>query len=158
MFIYLKILKIYLIIDDLVEIVVQLCSEIMVNLFCSHNNTEFILDFDGFNANPRYGNGLVFLISLPLLSRSFGINFNLNDKVFNLTCGNIYRLDINLPFSIDAELAFSFFDSNKRVLIIFLPFHEKDYLLHNEAKKENGNSDTNDKIKLSDQYLYDVIV
>jgi len=75
-----------------------------------------------------------------------------------LTCGNLYRLDINLPFNVDSELSFSFFDSNKRVLLIFLPFHEKDYLLHNENKKEFNNEDTKNKIKVSDQYLYDVIV
>ncbi len=115
------------------------------------------MDFDGYNANPKYGNGFLFLISLPLLSRSFGINFNINDQYFNLTCGNLYRMDVNLPFKTDSELTFSFFDSNKRVLLVFLPFHENDYLQHNEVNK-GSSKESQEKIQLSDEYLYDVIV
>ena len=126
--------------------------------------------FNGFNASPKYGIGILLLIEMELLVKSSGIRLNLSDESLTMYLPKLYSLEMNLPYKINSKNANSFFNLESRILYIYLPFYEKDIedfraleeneRIKNEKEKTEGQSGTNDiseKIKLNEDYLYDVI-
>ena len=126
--------------------------------------------FNGFNASPKYGIGILMLIEMELLVKSSGIRLNLSDESLTLYVPKLYSLEMNLPYKINSKNANSFFNLDSRILYIYLPFYEKDIedfkaleeneRIKNEKEKnegEGGIHDINEKIKLNEDYLYDVI-
>jgi len=92
------------------------------------NEKNDLLFFDNSNANPKYGCGFLYLIELNLLAKSSGIHLNVSDDGFILTCGAIYKLLISLPFRVEAENTYSYFDAKNRFLYVFLSFYKEDVL------------------------------
>ena len=127
--------------------------------------------FNGFNASPKYGIGLLLLIEMDLLVKSSGIRLNLSDESLTLYVSKLYSLEMNLPYKINSKNSKSFFNLESRILYIYLPFYQKDIddfraieeneRIKNEKEKgkENGENvvDITDKINLNEDYLYDVI-
>ena len=127
--------------------------------------------FNGFNASPKYGIGLLLLIEMELLVKSTGIRLNLSDESLTLYVAKLYSLEINLPYKINSKNAKSFFNLESRILYIYLPFYQKDIddfraleeneRIKNEKEKNKENTgevvDIGDKINLNEDYLYDVI-
>ena len=127
--------------------------------------------FNGFNASPKYGIGLLLLIEMELLVKSTGIRLNLSDESLTLYVAKLYSLEINLPYKINSKNAKSFFNLESRILYIYLPFYQKDIddfrtleeneRIKNEKEKNKDNTgdgvDIGDKINLNEDYLYDVI-
>ncbi len=126
--------------------------------------------FNGFNASPKYGIGILLLIEMELLVKSSGIRLNLSDESLTMYVPKLYSLEMNLPYKINSKNANSFFNLESRILYIYLPFYEKDIedfraleeneRIKNEKEKnegQSGNTDINDKINLNEDYLYDVI-
>jgi hypothetical protein len=127
--------------------------------------------FNGFNASPKYGIGLLLLIEMELLVKSTGIRLNLSDESLTLYVAKLYSLEINLPYKINSKNAKSFFNLESRILYIYLPFYQKDIddfrtleeneRIKNEKEKNKENmenvGDIGDKINLNEDYLYDVI-
>jgi hypothetical protein len=114
------------------------------------NNSEIVY-FDGYNANPKTGEALLIAMELGLLARSNAIGLNVSDEGLVLNCGKIYSLELAFPFKINSEECFSYFETMKRVLYLVLPFYK------NELKVENMKSE-NGQIKISDDYLYDLVL
>jgi hypothetical protein len=122
------------------------------------NRYNEIVYFDGYNANPKTGEALLYLIELNLLSRSNGINLSVCDEGLVLTCGKIYSLELAFPFKINSEEICSFFDSTKRLLYLILPFYK---IETNEGISQQGgetNNTNKGQFKISDDYLYDVVL
>ena len=126
--------------------------------------------FNGFNASPKYGIGILLLIEMELLVKSSGIRLNLSDESLTMYVPKLYSLEMNLPYKINSKNANSFFNLESRILYIYLPFYEKDIedfkileeneRIKNEKEKNEGQTGANDigeKIKLNEDYLYDVI-
>jgi hypothetical protein len=126
--------------------------------------------FNGFNASPKYGIGLLLLIEMELLVKSTGIRLNLSDESLTLYVSKLYSLEINLPYKINSKDSKSFFNLESRILYIYLPFYQKDIddfkrleeneRIKNEKEKNKDNENSfeiNDKINLNEDYLYDVI-
>ena len=127
--------------------------------------------FNGFNASPKYGIGLLLLVEMELLVKSSGIRLNLSDESLTLYVSKLYSLEMNLPYKINSKNSKSFFNLESRILYIYLPFYQKDIddfraieeneRIKNEKEKgkENGENvvDITDKINLNEDYLYDVI-
>ena len=127
--------------------------------------------FNGFNASPKYGIGLLLLIEMELLVKSTGIRLNLSDESLTLYVAKLYSLEINLPYKINSKNVKSFFNLESRILYIYLPFYQKDIddfrtleeneRIKNEKEKNKENmenvGDIGDKINLNEDYLYDVI-
>ena len=127
--------------------------------------------FNGFNASPKYGIGLLLLIEMELLVKSTGIRLNLSDESLTLYVSKLYSLEMNLPYKIDSKNSKSFFNLESRILYIYLPFYLKDIddfrkmeeneriKNEKEANKESIENivDIGDKINLNEDYLYDVI-
>ena len=124
--------------------------------------------FNGFNASPKYGIGILVLIEMELLVKSSGIRLNLSDDSLTMYVPKLYSLEMNLPYKVNSKNANSFFNLDSRILYIYLPFYEKDIedfkiLEENERIKneknedKNGANDIGEKIKLNEDYLYDVI-
>jgi hypothetical protein len=126
--------------------------------------------FNGFNGSPKYGIGLLLLIEMELLVKSTGIRLNLSDESLTLYVSKLYSLEINLPYKINSKDSKSFFNLESRILYIYLPFYQKDIddfrkleeneRIKNEKEKKEGHigsSDIGEKIKLNEDYLYDVI-
>ena len=67
-------------------------SKELLNNKNSEKIINFIDLFDGYNCSPKYGTGLVFLLSFPLISKSFGISLNVSDEGFICTCGKMYQI------------------------------------------------------------------
>jgi hypothetical protein len=121
----------------------------------SSNNTY--LFFDASNANPRYGQALIYIFELNLISKSVGINLNICDEGLIMNCPKLYSIEINLPFRIHSKSAYSIFDTSERLLYVILPFYEKDYVeLQEMINKKNG--EKNVEVNVTDEYLYDLIV
>ena len=126
--------------------------------------------FNGFNASPKYGIGILLLIEMELLVKSSGIRLNLSDESLTMYVPKLYSLEMNLPYKINSKNANSFFNLESRILYIYLPFYEKDIedfkdleeneRIKNEKEKKEGEvhtMDISEKIKLNEDYLYDVI-
>ena len=126
--------------------------------------------FNGFNASPKYGIGILLLIEMELLVKSSGIRLNLSDESLTMYVPKLYSLEMNLPYKINSKNANSFFNLESRILYIYLPFYEKDIedfkaleeneRIKNEKEKKEGEVhiiDISEKIKLNEDYLYDVI-
>ena len=126
--------------------------------------------FNGFNASPKYGIGILLLIEMELLVKSSGIRLNLSDESLTMYVPKLYSLEMNLPYKINSKNANSFFNLESRILYIYLPFYEKDIedfkaleeneRIKNEKAKKEGEvhtTDISEKIKLNEDYLYDVI-
>ena len=126
--------------------------------------------FNGFNASPKYGIGMLLLIEMELLVKSSGIRLNLSDESLTMYVPKLYSLEMNLPYKVNSKNANSFFNLESRILYIYLPFYEKDIedfkileekeRIKNEKEKKEGqisSSDIGEKIKLNEDYLYDVI-
>ena len=126
--------------------------------------------FNGFNASPKYGIGILLLIEMELLVKSSGIRLNLSDESLTMYVPKLYSLEMNLPYKIYSKNANSFFNLESRILYIYLPFYEKDIedfkaleeneRIKNEKEKKEGEvhtTDISEKIKLNEDYLYDVI-
>jgi hypothetical protein len=82
--------------------------------------------FNGFNASPKYGIGILLLIEMELLVKSSGIRLNLSDESLTMYVPKLYSLEMNLPYKINSKNANSFFNLESRILYIYLPFYEKD--------------------------------
>jgi hypothetical protein len=115
------------------------------------NRNSDVIYYDGYNANPKTGEALLLVIELNLLSRPNAVNLNVSDEGLVLNCGKIYNLELAFPFKINSNEVYSFFETTKRLLYLVLPFHKEDL--------EVGVSDkTKGQIKISDDYLYDVVL
>ena len=138
-------------------------------LINSKKNKKFEY-FNGFNASPEYGIGILLLIEMELLVKSSGIRLNLSDDSLTMYVPKLYSLEMNLPYKVNSKSANSFFNLESRILYIYLPFYEKDIedfkileeneRIKNEKEKKEGqisSSDIGEKIKLNEDYLYDVI-
>ena len=77
--------------------------------------------FNGFNASPKYGIGLLLLIEMELLVKSSGIRLNLSDESLTLYVSKLYSLEMNLPYKINSKNSKSFFNLESRILYIYLP-------------------------------------
>ena len=126
--------------------------------------------FNGFNASPKYGIGILLLIEMELLVKSSGIRLNLSDESLTMYVPKLYSLEMNLPYKINSKNSNAFFNLDSRILYIYLPFYEKDIedfrileeseRIKSEKEKneaEDGVHDISEKIKLNEDYLYDVI-
>ena len=126
--------------------------------------------FNGFNATPKYGIGILLLVEMELLVKSTGIRLNLSDESLTLYVNKLYSLEMNLPYKIDSKNAKSFFNLESRILYVYLPFYQKDIddfkkmeeseRIKNEKENKNGAEnivDITEKINLNEDYLYDVI-
>jgi hypothetical protein len=100
------------------------------------NKFEDFLFYDNNNASPKCGKGFMYLIELNLLAKSSGINLNVSDDGFVLTCGSIYKLLISLPFLVNSKDSYSYFDGKNRYLYVFLPFYEEDLKKYENEKNE----------------------
>jgi hypothetical protein len=58
------------------------------NFIHNSNEEQLYMFFDGQNANPKYGESLILFVELNLLSRSIGINLNVNDEGLVLHCSH----------------------------------------------------------------------
>ena len=118
--------------------------------------------FNGFNANPNFGKGILLCIELELLAKSSGINLNISDESLTFYVGKLYSLEINLPFKINSNNSKSIFNIENRILFVYLPFYEKDInefikLKKAAEEKEKNINEMKDKINISEDYLYDVV-
>ena len=135
-------------------------GKINYNLLSEENeNYEF---FNGFNANPNFGKGILLCIELELLAKSSGINLNVSDESLTFYVGKLYSLEINLPFKINSNNSKSIFNIENRILFVYLPFYEKDInefikLKKAAEEKEKNINEMKDKINISEDYLYDVV-
>ena len=135
-------------------------GKINYNLLTEENeNYEF---FNGFNANPNFGKGILLCIELELLAKSSGINLNISDESLTFYVGKLYSLEINLPFKINSNNSKSIFNIENRILFVYLPFYEKDInefikLKKAAEEKEKNINEMKDKINISEDYLYDVV-
>ena len=77
---------------------------------------DFLLDFNGFNQSE--GCGLMYLISLPIVSRSKSVVVTQEKLGWTLECAQIYKLALRFPREILGE-AQSYFDTKSRSLIVF---------------------------------------
>jgi hypothetical protein len=113
------------------------------------NNNKDVIFYDGYNANPNTGEALLLVVELDLLVRSNAINLNICDEGCVLSCGKIYSLELTFPFKINSEESYSYFETTKRVLYVILPFYRIEKIIE---KSEKG------QVKISDDYLYDLVV
>jgi hypothetical protein len=126
-------------------------------------NDNFYIFYDGVNASPQYGQSLIYIIEMNLLSSSQGIRVNICDEGMVINCPKIYSLEINFTYRINSKDAFSIFDENSRYLIVNLPFFEKDceefnlILEQNKSQQIKQNSKEEINNNLSDDYLYELI-
>ena len=141
------------------------------DMLVNENKDKLYEYFNGFNASPKYGIGLLLLIEMELLVKSTGIRLNLSDESLTLYVSKLYSLEMNLPYKIDSKNSKSFFNLESRILYIYLPFYQKDIddfrvmeeneriKNEKEANKDNMENivDIGDKINLNEDYLYDVI-
>ena len=134
-------------------------QSLLVNKYIEKVNNCIEL-FDGYNSSPKYGNGLIFILNLPLLGKSFGINLNVSDEGFVFSCGKIYQIRLSFPFRVNSKCSDNVFDSSTRNLILIFPFYNED--IDTQLTTEEEESMKTKKIitstpKLSDNYLFDVL-
>ena len=145
-------------------------GNINFDMLVNEEKNKLFKYFNGFNASPKYGNGILLLIEMELLVKSSGIRLNLSDESLTMYVPKLYSLEMNLPYKVNSKSANSFFNLESRILYIYLPFYEKDIedfkileeneRIKNEKEKKEGqigSSDIGEKIKLNEDYLYDVI-
>ena len=85
------------------------------------NNSKKIEAFDGFNANIREANSLIFQIPLPLLVHGHSIILECSEEQIYLTVANFYELVLLLPCNILKSEVKGYFDCSKRTLYIVMP-------------------------------------
>jgi len=105
------------------------------------NETNDLMFFDNSNATPKHGYGLFYLVELNLLAKSSGVNLNVSDDGFILTCGSIYKLLISFPYKVDAKNSYSYFDAKTRFLYSFFSFFKEDVLIFRNEKQIGQNND-----------------
>ena len=145
-------------------------GNINFDMLINEEKNKLFKYFNGFNASPKYGIGILLLIEMELLAKSSGIRLNLSDESLTMYVPKLYSLEMNLPYKVNSKSANSFFNLESRILYIYLPFYEKDIedfkileeneRIKNEKEKNEGqigSSDIGEKIKLNEDYLYDVI-
>ena len=145
-------------------------GNINFDMLVNEEKNKLFKYFNGFNASPKYGIGILLLIEMELLVKSSGIRLNLSDESLTMYVPKLYSLEMNLPYKVNSKSANSFFNLESRILYIYLPFYEKDIedfkileeneRIKNEKEKKEGqigSSDIGEKIKLNEDYLYDVI-
>ena len=145
-------------------------GNINFDMLVNEEKNKLFKYFNGFNASPKYGIGILLLIEMELLVKSSGIRLNLSDESLTMYVPKLYSLEMNLPYKVNSKSANSFFNLESRILYIYLPFYEKDIedfkileeneRIKNEKEKNEGqigSSDIEEKIKLNEDYLYDVI-
>ena len=145
-------------------------GNINFDMLVNEEKNKLFKYFNGFNASPKYGIGILLLIEMELLVKSSGIRLNLSDESLTIYVPKLYSLEMNLPYKVNSKSANSFFNLESRILYIYLPFYEKDIedfkileeneRIKNEKEKKEGqigSSDIGEKIKLNEDYLYDVI-
>ena len=145
-------------------------GNINFDMLVNEEKNKLFKYFNGFNASPKYGIGILLLIEMELLVKSSGIRLNLSDESLTMYVPKLYSLEMNLPYKVNSKSANSFFNLESRILYIYLPFYEKDIedfkileeneRIKNEKEKKEGqigSSDIGEKIKLNQDYLYDVI-
>ena len=147
-------------------------GNINFDMLVNEEKNKLFKYFNGFDASPKYGIGILLLIEMELLVKSSGIRLNLSDESLTMYVPKLYSLEMNLPYKVNSKSANSFFNLESRILYIYLPFYEKDIeefktmkeneKIKNEKEKNeesNGinNKDIGEKIKLNEDYLYDVI-
>ena len=145
-------------------------GNINFDMLVNEEKNKLFKYFNGFNASPKYGIGILLLIEMELLVKSSGIRLNLSDESLTMYVPKLYSLEMNLPYKVNSKSANSFFNLESRILYIYLPFYEKDIedfkileeneRIKNEKEKKEGqigSYDIGEKIKLNEDYLYDVI-
>jgi hypothetical protein len=129
-------------------------SRFSINEF-NHNQSNYCFKyFDGNNLTPEYGKSLLLIIELNLLSKSQGINLSVSDDSLVLNVTKLYSLELNLPFRICSKNTFTIFNTDNRLLYVFLPFYEKDYA---EFNSNSGKAISANEVAISEDYLYDLI-
>jgi hypothetical protein len=116
--------------------------------------------YNGFNANPQHGYGLLLIVELELLGKSSGIKLNLSDERFTLYCGKFYSLELNLPYVIESKRAKAMFVAESRLLYVYLPFYEKEVVYdknNNNNAQQNENTKVENVLGVTEDYLFDVV-
>ena len=131
-------------------------GKVSYNILNDTTHNDLFEFYNGYNANPKYGYGLLLVVELELLGKSSGIKLNICDKSLTLYCGKFYSLELNIPYKINSANAKSMFIVENRLLYIYMPFYDKDIQefkkIGEEKKERNENS-----INISEDYLYDVV-
>jgi hypothetical protein len=110
-----------------------------------------VIFYDGYNANPNTGEALLLVIEMNLLARANAVGLNVSDEGCVLNCGKIYSLELAFPWKVNSEESYSYFETTKRLLYVVLPFYKSDTI-------EKGGDVERGLIKISDDYLYDLVV
>jgi len=121
------------------------------------NKFEDFLFYDNNNATPKLGKGYLYFIELNLLAKSSGINLNVSDDGFVLTCGNIYKLLISFPFLVNSKDSYSYFDGKNRYLYVFLPFYDEDLKKFDNDNHNNSNNNVFDNDNKVDEAYSEII-
>ncbi len=131
-------------------------GKVNFNLLNDTTNKDLFEYYNGYNANPRYGNGLLLIVELELLGKSSAVKLNICDESLTLYCGKFYSLELNLPFKVNSVLAKAMFVVENRLLYVYMPFYEKDIKEIRAITEENKQKEQK-VINISEDYLYDVI-
>ena len=135
-------------------------SKELLNNKNSEKIINFIDLFDGYNCSPKYGTGLVFLLSFPLISKSFAISLNVSDEGFICTCGKMYQIKLSFPYRVNSSKGESIFDTITRTMILILPFYNTDIqeqLTLREEENIKSKKIVMSTPNLTDNYLFDVL-
>lgn len=131
-------------------------GKVSYNILNDTTHNDLFEFYNGYNANPKYGYGLLLVVELELLGKSSGIKLNICDKSLTLYCGKFYSLELNIPYKINSANAKSMFIVENRLLYVYMPFYDKDiqeFKKIGEEKKERKEN----TINISEDYLYDVV-
>lgn len=131
-------------------------GKVSYNILNDTTHNDLFEFYNGYNANPKYGYGLLLVVELELLGKSSGIKLNICDKSLTLYCGKFYFLELNIPYKINSANAKSMFIVENRLLYVYMPFYDKDiqeFKKIGEEKKERKEN----TINISEDYLYDVV-
>jgi len=118
---------------------------------------DIFIFYDSSNASPEHGKALLYIIEMNLLSKSIGINLNISDESLILNCPKLYSLELNFPFKINSKEASSIFETSDRLLYLILPFYEQDVIEMQGISKLAKKVPLEEEIKISEDYLYDLI-
>ena len=132
-------------------------ARINFNLLEANRSNENFEYYTGFNANPKYGFGLLLVVELELLGKSSGIRLNISDEALTMYCGKFYSLELNLPYKVNSKNSKSIFITEQRLLYIYMPFYEKDINEWKAIEEKKNEKEKAPRVELEEDYLFDVI-
>ena len=108
-------------------------------------------EFDGVNHQEAVK--LVFVISLPLLVRSYAIKLQFARESLSVRVPNIYNLQLGLPVAVVTSEGYSYFDCKLRKLFVILRTKREEDKAGEEPKK----IEIVDTKTLENDLLFDVV-